>query len=43
MSLLVLGVNHRTAPVEVRERLTIDEGGLPSALESLASAGGSGA
>ncbi len=36
MSLLVLGVNHRTAPVDVRERLTIDEGGLPSALESLA-------
>ena len=36
MSLLVLGVNHRTAPVEVRERLTIDEGSLPSALESLA-------
>ena len=37
MSLLVLGVNHRTAPVEVRERLTVDEGGLPYALESLAS------
>ena len=37
MSLLVLGVNHRTAPVEVRERLTIDEGSLPSALDSLAS------
>ncbi len=37
MSLLVLGVNHRTAPVEVRERLTVDEGRLPSALESLAS------
>ena len=36
MSLLVLGVNHRTAPVEVRERLTIDEGSLSSALESLA-------
>ena len=37
MSLLVLGVNHRTAPLNVRERLTIDEGSLPSALESLAS------
>ena len=36
MSLLVLGVNHRTAPVEVRERLTIGEGHLPSALHSLA-------
>ena len=36
MTLLVLGVNHRTAPVEVREKLTIDEGGLPSALVSLA-------
>ena len=37
MSLLVLGVNHRTAPLKVRESLTIDEGSLPSALESLAS------
>ena len=36
MSLLVLGVNHRTAPVEVREQLTIDEGHLPAALDSLA-------
>ena len=36
MTLLVLGVNHRTAPVELRERLTIDGAGLPSALESLA-------
>lgn len=37
MSLLVLGVNHRTAPVEIRARLTVDEASLPSALESLAS------
>ena len=36
MTLLVLGVNHRTAPVELRERLTIDGTGLPAALESLA-------
>ena len=36
MSLLVLGVNHRTAPVDVREKLTIDEGSLPAALNSLA-------
>jgi glutamyl-tRNA reductase len=36
VSLLVLGVNHRTAPVEVREKLTTDEGHLPSALDSLA-------
>ena len=36
MSLLVLGVNHRTAPVEVREKLTIDEGSLRTALDSLA-------
>ena len=36
MSLVVLGVNHRTAPVEVREKLTVDGGRLPSALEALA-------
>lgn len=36
MSLLVLGLNHRTAPVALREKLTVDEGQLPSALASLA-------
>ena len=36
MSLLVLGVNHRTAPVEVREKLTVDAGSRPAALDALA-------
>jgi len=36
VSLLVLGVNHRTAPVEVREKLTVDSARLPSALDALA-------
>ena len=37
MSLLVLGLNHRTAPVALREKLTVDERQLPAALASLAS------
>ena len=36
MSLFVLGLNHRTAPVDLRERLAIDGNNLPQALESLA-------
>ena len=36
MTLLVLGLNHRTAPIELRERLTIDSEQLPAALYSLA-------
>ena len=36
MTLLVLGLNHRTAPIELRERLTIDSEQLPAALHSLA-------
>ena len=36
MSLLVLGLNHRTAPVALREKLTVDEGQLPPTLETLA-------
>jgi glutamyl-tRNA reductase len=36
MSLLVLGLNHRTAPIEVRERVVFDAGRLPGALASLA-------
>jgi len=35
MNLQLLGVNHRTAPVEVRERLAIPERKLPEALQSL--------
>jgi glutamyl-tRNA reductase len=36
MSLVVLGLNHRTAPIEVRERIVFDAGRLPQALASLA-------
>jgi glutamyl-tRNA reductase len=36
MSLLVLGLNHRTAPIEVRERIVFDAVRLPGALGSLA-------
>lgn len=36
MSLLVLGLNHRTAPVRLREQVTIDPERLPNALDSLA-------
>lgn len=35
MSLLVLGLDHRTAPVEMRERLSVEREQLPGALEQL--------
>ena len=35
MSLVVLGLNHRTAPIEVRERIVFDAERLPEALASL--------
>lgn len=35
MSLVVLGLNHRTAPLEVRERIVFDAARLPEALASL--------
>ena len=35
MSLVVLGLNHRTAPIEVRERIVFDAPRLPAALTSL--------
>lgn len=35
MSLLVLGLNHRTAPIELRERLTIDKAELGPSLKLL--------
>ena len=35
MPLLVLGLNHRTAPIEVRERIVFDARRLPGALASL--------
>jgi glutamyl-tRNA reductase len=37
MSLFVLGLNHRTAPVEVRERVNFDPALLPTALQDLVS------
>ncbi|HUI84282.1 MAG TPA: glutamyl-tRNA reductase [Candidatus Binatia bacterium] len=40
MNFVVIGVNHRTAPVEVRERLAIPEARLPEALRALASCPG---
>jgi glutamyl-tRNA reductase len=35
LSLLALGLNHRTAPVDLRERLTIDKEQLEASLEGL--------
>ena len=35
MSLLVVGINHRTAPVDVRERVVFEPAGLPDALRQL--------
>ena len=35
MSLLVLGLNHRTAPIDVRERIVFDAERLPRALAAL--------
>jgi len=35
MTLLAIGVNHRTAPVEVRERIAFDPADLPIALREL--------
>ena len=37
MKLLVTGVSHKTAPVEVRERLAFSDGALPAALQNLVS------
>src|SRR5437016_1821368 len=35
MKLLITGLNHKTAPVEVRERLAFEEKSLPDALDNL--------
>ncbi len=35
MKLLLTGVNHKTAPIEVRERLSFDAASLPAALKEL--------
>jgi len=40
MSLLVLGLNHRTAPIDVRERIVFDAVRLPQALGALGTLGG---
>jgi glutamyl-tRNA reductase len=40
MRFSITGVNHKTAPVEVRERLAFDERSLPEALRELKSHGG---
>ena len=36
MPLLLVGVNHRTAPVDVRERLSVSDAKLPEIIQSLA-------
>jgi len=42
MSITVLGVNHRTAPLEVRERFAHTAGEVPQALERVLAAGARG-
>ena len=37
MSVVVIGLNHRSMPLELFERMTIDDGRLPKALHELAS------
>ncbi len=40
MSIVALGLNHTTAPLELRERAVVDVAGMPSALRSLSSCPG---
>ncbi len=40
MNLVLIGVNHRTAPVEVREQFAIPEARLPEAVKALTSCAG---
>ena len=35
MHVIVVGINHKTAPVEIRERLTFDPSQLGDAMEQL--------
>lgn len=35
MSVVVVGLNHRTVPLEVLERMTVSEARLPKALHDL--------
>ena len=37
MSVVVVGLNHRTVPLELLERMTVDDARLPKALDDLAS------
>ena len=37
MSVVVIGLNHRSMPLELFERLTIEEARLPKALHEVAS------
>ena len=39
MPVVVVGLSHRTAPVEIRERLAFPEAGVPPALEQLRASG----
>jgi len=38
MSLLALGINHKTAPVKIREQLSFAPDSIPDALKDLTSA-----
>ena len=40
MTLLVIGINHRTAPVEIREKVVFDGDELPEALQELSGVAG---
>jgi glutamyl-tRNA reductase len=42
LDFLVVGLNHRTAPVEVRERLALNKEQLPEALDAMSSRGVAG-
>ena len=39
MEFLVVGLNHRTAPLEVREKITLNSEQVPSALTTMAAYG----
>src|SRR5690348_15376458 len=39
MNIVVVGLSHHSAPVEVRERFAVAEGGIPGALEALRKSG----
>jgi glutamyl-tRNA reductase len=43
MTITAVGINHRTAPVEVRERLAWSDGSVPKVIAEILDKGGSGA